>query len=147
MNETEIATSADSGTEVGSASGVALATDPDSVDTLVVDHEAAEAANDEAANDEAGTGSATAAGPGTCPRCDAERLEGVPFCTTCSLRFLPAEAWIVRQAEAPAIESIPSGRRRRWPWVLLVLVVLVAGAAAAAYLLLGWPPDLDQVTR
>jgi hypothetical protein len=144
MNETEIATSADSGTEVGSASGVALATAPDTVDTLVVDHEAAEAATDEVG---AGTGSDTAAGPGTCPRCDAERLEGVPFCTTCSLRFLPAEAWIVRQAEAPAIESIPSGRRRRWPWVLLLLLVLVAGAAAAAYLLLGWPPDLDQVRR
>ncbi|RYP88915.1 hypothetical protein EKO23_00280 [Nocardioides guangzhouensis] len=143
MNETEIATSADSGTEVGSASGVAVATDPDAVDTLVVDHEAAEAATGDVG---AGTGSETTAGPGTCPRCDAERLEGVPFCTNCSLRFLPAEAWIVRQAEAPSIESIPA-RRRRWPWVLLLLLVLVAGAAAAAYLLLGWPPDLDQVSR
>ena len=85
----------------------------------------------------------TAAAAEACPRCSAERLDGVPFCTNCSLRFLPAEFWVVRQAAAPAVESIPARRRRRWPWVLLLLL-LIAGAAAAYYVLYGVPPELAE---
>jgi hypothetical protein len=64
----------------------------------------------------------------TCPRCTAERLDGVPFCTTCHLRFV---------ADFPPV--VPARPRRRRPsWRLLVpLVALVAAAAVVVLVLVG----------
>ena len=119
MSETTIETAPDSGSEVDGANETGI-------DTLV----AADTHTEPEVE--------------VCPRCATERLDGVPFCTNCTLRFLPADFWVVRQAAAPAVESIPVRRRRRWPWVLLLLLVLVAGAAAVYYVLYGVPPELAE---
>lgn len=64
----------------------------------------------------------------TCPRCATERLEGVPFCTRCNLRF---------EVAAPATYQ-PARRRPGLPSRRLLLVLpLVLAAVAAALLLLG----------
>ncbi|RYP88916.1 hypothetical protein EKO23_00285 [Nocardioides guangzhouensis] len=65
----------------------------------------------------------------TCPRCEAERLDGVPFCTTCHLRFV---------ADFPPVPPSPGPRRRRLTWKLLLpLVALVAAATVVAFVLVG----------
>jgi hypothetical protein len=122
MTEIDIATAA-AGPEVDGATDTGLAADGATATVTTVETEAS---------------------PDTCPRCSAERLDGVPFCTNCTLRFLPADFWVVRQAAAPAVESIAVRRRRRWPWVLLLLLLLVAGAAAVYYVLYGVPPELAE---
>ena len=64
----------------------------------------------------------------TCPRCSSERLQGVPFCTTCNLRFaLPA----------PVAGETPRRRLRGGRWRLLLLMPVLAAAAVAAMVLLG----------
>lgn len=122
MTEIDIATT-DASLEVDGATDTSLATDGVTATVTTVE---------------------TGASPETCPRCSAERLDGVPFCTNCTLRFLPADFWVVPQAAAPAVESVPARRRRRWPWVLLLLLALVAGAAALYYVLYGVPPELAE---
>jgi hypothetical protein len=63
----------------------------------------------------------------TCSRCSAERLEGVPFCTNCNLRF---------EVAAPATYQ-PARRRPGLPSRKLLLVLPLLLAAAALLLLLG----------
>ena len=65
----------------------------------------------------------------TCSRCATERLEGVPFCTRCNLRF---------EVAAPVTHQ--SVRRRRTflsRRLLLVLPLLLVALATAVLLLLG----------
>jgi hypothetical protein len=72
-----------------------------------------------------------------CPRCTAARVADVPFCTHCSLRFLPTSAWLVRQADAPVVERIAQQPRRRGRSLLLLLLVLLVVAGTVAVRLLG----------
>ena len=64
----------------------------------------------------------------TCSRCATERLEGVPFCTRCNLRF---------EVAAPTYQPVRRGHGLPSRKLLLVLPLLLVAVATALLLLFG----------